>query len=159
MRQRDRQVFPRIELGEIMTQNDLDNLTVLKKSRTKYPDQPLIRRSSRTSRTNTRSRDYTIEFDCPEFTSLCPITGQPDFARITITYIPDLKCIESKSLKLYLFSFRNTGMFHEEITNRILDDLVASCEPRWARVRGVMNARGGISIEVTAEYSKSGFKR
>ena len=102
---------------------------------------------------------YLARFICPEFTSLCPITGQPDFARISITYIPDLNCLESKSLKLYLFSFRNSGMFHEEITNRILDDLVAACKPRWARVRGVMNARGGISIEVIAEYSKPGFKR
>ncbi|MDQ7783350.1 MAG: preQ(1) synthase [Desulfomonilaceae bacterium] len=103
-------------------------------------------------------RDYTIEFTCPEFTSLCPLTKQPDFARIIITYIPDRKCLESKSLKFYLGSFRNVGMFHEEITNRILDDLVAACEPRWARVRGLMNPRGGISIEVTAEYGKPGYR-
>jgi 7-cyano-7-deazaguanine reductase len=151
-------VFPRLELGEIMTQNDFDNLTVLKMRSTLYPESP-DKAKLENFPNKYASRDYTIVFDCPEFTSLCPITGQPDFARISITYIPDMKCIESKSLKLYLFSFRNTGMFHEEITNRILDDLVASCEPRWARVRGVMNARGGISIEVTAEYSKSGFKR
>ncbi len=99
-------------------------------------------------------RDYTIEFDCPEFTSLCPITGQPDFAQITITYVPDQLCIESKSLKLYLGSFRNTGMFHEEITNRILEDLTAACQPRSMRVVGRMNPRGGISIQVTAEYMK-----
>ena len=147
-----------IELGEIVTKDDFDNLTVLKKCRTQYPDSP-DKAKLENFPNKYASRDYTIEFDCPEFTSLCPITGQPDFARIYITYIPDRKCIESKSLKLYLFSFRNTGMFHEEITNRILDDLVAACEPRWARVRGLMNARGGISIEVTAEYSKSGFKR
>jgi 7-cyano-7-deazaguanine reductase len=158
MPQRDRHVIPRFEHGEIMTQNDFDDLTVLKKSSTLYPDSP--QKAKLENFTNKYAyRDYTIEFDCPEFTSLCPITGQPDFARISISYIPDLKCIESKSLKLYLFSFRNTGMFHEEITNKILEDLVAACEPRWARVRGVMNARGGISIEVTAEYSKSGFKR
>jgi len=104
-------------------------------------------------------RDYIIEFNCPEFTSLCPLTKQPDFARIIITYIPHLKCLESKSLKFYLGSFRNVGMFHEEITNRILDDLVAACEPRWARVQGLMNPRGGISIEVSAEYSMPGYER
>jgi 7-cyano-7-deazaguanine reductase len=104
-------------------------------------------------------RDYFVEFDCPEFTSLCPITGQPDFARIKIRYIPDHRCLESKSLKFYLFSFRNLGMFHEEITNKILDDLVAACLPRWAQVRGIMNPRGGISIDVTAEYCMDGFRR
>jgi 7-cyano-7-deazaguanine reductase len=103
-------------------------------------------------------RDYCVEFDCPEFTSLCPITGQPDFARIKITYIPDQKCLESKSLKFYLFSFRNVGMFHEEITNKILDDLVIACRPRWARVRGIMNPRGGISIDVTAEHTMEGYR-
>ncbi|MGO9570364.1 MAG: preQ(1) synthase [Desulfomonilaceae bacterium] len=150
--------FQIVELSEIMTQDVFENLTVLKKGSTQYPNSP--EKAKLDNFPNKYAcRDYTIEFDCPEFTSLCPITGQPDFARISITYIPDLKCIESKSLKLYLFSFRTSGMFHEEITNRILDDLVAACEPRWARVRGVMNARGGISIEVTAEYSKSGFKR
>jgi 7-cyano-7-deazaguanine reductase len=104
-------------------------------------------------------RDYTIEFDCPEFTSLCPVTGQPDFARIRIRYIPGAKCLESKSLKLYLFSFRNVGMFHEEITNRILEDLVAECAPRWAKVTGMMNPRGGISIEVTAEHLMEGYRQ
>ncbi|MFH1115826.1 MAG: preQ(1) synthase [Pseudomonadota bacterium] len=103
-------------------------------------------------------RDYVIEFNCPEFTSLCPLTKQPDFATIIITYIPDLRCVESKSLKFYLGSFRNVGMFHEEITNRILDDLTAACRPRWARVRGLMNPRGGISIEVTAEYRMPGYE-
>jgi 7-cyano-7-deazaguanine reductase len=99
-------------------------------------------------------RDYSIEFDCPEFTSLCPVTGQPDFAHIIITYVPDTLCVESKSLKFYLASFRNVGMFHEEITNRILDDLISVCRPRRAVVRGRMNRRGGIAIEVTAEYVK-----
>ncbi len=148
----------KIELGEIMTKDAFEDLTLLKKGSTQYPDSP-DRAQLENFSNKYASRDYTIEFDCPEFTSLCPITGQPDFARIRITYIPDLKCIESKSLKLYLFAFRNSGMFHEEITNRILDDVVAACEPRWARVQGVMNARGGISIEVIAEYSKPGFKR
>ncbi|MGB6065238.1 MAG: preQ(1) synthase [Desulfomonilaceae bacterium] len=141
-----------------MSQDAFENLTVLKKSSTEYPDTP-DKAKLETFPNVYSARNYTIAFDCPEFTSLCPITGQPDFAKISIAYIPDLKCIESKSLKLYLFSFRNTGMFHEEITNRILDDLVAACGPRWVRVRGAMNARGGISIEVTAEYSKPGFER
>jgi 7-cyano-7-deazaguanine reductase len=97
-------------------------------------------------------RDYRIRFDCPEFTSTCPITGQPDFGTITIEYIPGKLCLESKSLKLYLQSFRNHGTFHEEAANRILDDLVKTCRPRKARVEGKFNARGGIAITVTADY-------
>jgi 7-cyano-7-deazaguanine reductase len=140
-----------------MLEKDLDGLTLLGKGKTIYPDSPDEARLE-TFPNRYASRDYTVEFDCPEFTSLCPVTGQPDFARINITYLPDEKCLESKSLKLYLFSFRTIGMFHEEITNRILDDLVAACAPRWARVRGTMNPRGGISIIVTAEYVKPGFE-
>ena len=141
-----------------MPDEDLTGLTILRKSETVYPDSP-ENAQLEIFPNRYASRDYLVEFDCPEFTSLCPITGQPDFARIHITYIPDTKCLESKSLKVYLFSFRNTGMFHEEITNRILDDLVAACEPRWARVTGTMNPRGGISIVVNAEYVKPGCER
>lgn len=97
-------------------------------------------------------RDYWIHFDCPEFTSLCPITGQPDFGCITISYVPDKLCVESKSLKLYLFSFRNHGAFHEEVVNRILDDLLCVVEPRQAVVEGDFNRRGGIAINVEASY-------
>jgi 7-cyano-7-deazaguanine reductase len=154
----DLEVVEKIEFGAIMTKEVLENLTILKRGRTEYPDSPDKARIENFPN-KYAFRDYTIEFNCPEFTSLCPITGQPDFATINIKYIPDMQCLESKSLKLYLFSFRNSGMFHEEITNRILDDLVAACEPRWAQVRGVMNARGGICIEVIAEYSKPGFRR
>ncbi|MFH0822503.1 MAG: preQ(1) synthase [Pseudomonadota bacterium] len=139
-----------------MTQEHYDALTILRRSRTTFPNNPDTA-PLETFPNKYASRDYLIRFDCPEFTSLCPITGQPDFAKIEITYIPDAKCVESKSLKLYLFSFRNTGMFHEEITNRILDDVVSACEPRWARVRGRMNVRGGIGIDVTAQYSKPGY--
>ncbi len=139
-----------------MAAESYDNLSILKRSQTSYPDNPDQARLE-TFPNKYSSRDYLIEFDCPEFTSLCPVTGQPDFARIRISYIPDLQCIESKSLKIYLFAFRNAGMFHEEITNRILDDLVKACKPRWARLRAVMNPRGGISIDVTAEYCKSGY--
>ena len=95
-------------------------------------------------------RDYWMTFDCPEFTSLCPITGQPDFGHITIRYIPDTLCLESKSLKLYMFSFRNHGTFHEEVINRILDDVVTTIAPRQAVVKGEFNPRGGIAIHVEA---------
>ncbi len=99
-------------------------------------------------------RDYEIAFDCPEFTCLCPLTGQPDFAHIKIRYVPDRLCVELKSLKLYLWSFRNEGTFHEAVTNRILDDLVAAVKPRSATVEGNFFVRGGISTVVTAGYRK-----
>ena len=98
------------------------------------------------------ARDYTIAFDCPEFTCLCPMTGQPDFAHFMIEYVPDELCVELKSLKLYLWSYRDEGAFHEAVTNRILDDLVAAIRPRHARVVGNFNIRGGISTIVTAEH-------
>jgi len=98
------------------------------------------------------ARPYWISLDCPEFTALCPITGQPDFGHLTIAYIPNRRCVESKALKLYLGSFRNHGAFHEAVTNRILDDLVRAIRPRQARVTGVFNRRGGIAITVVAEY-------
>lgn len=141
-----------------MSAEGFEDLTLLRRSQTSYAESP-DRAKLESFPNRYPNRDYLIEFDCPEFTSLCPVTGQPDFARIIITYIPDIRCLESKSLKLYLFSFRNNGMFHEEITNRILEDMVSACQPRWARVRGTMNPRGGISIDVVAEYSKPGFQR
>ena len=98
-------------------------------------------------------RDYVIRFECPEFTCLCPKTGQPDFATIRIEYVPDSLCIELKSLKLYLWSFRNEGGFHEDVTNRILDDLVAAVRPRRLRVEGDFNIRGGIHTTVIAEHA------
>ena len=140
-----------------MAQDSKEGLTILSPGKTVYPDSP-DNASLETFVNKYPDRDYVVEFDCPEFTSMCPVTGQPDFAKIKITYIPDLKCIESKSLKLYLFSFRNVGMFHEEITNRILDDLVTACQPRWARVRGIMNPRGGIAIDVTAEHVRPDYE-
>lgn len=100
------------------------------------------------------ARDYLIQFECPEFTAVCPITGQPDFAEIRIEYTPDERCVELKSLKLYLFSFRNQGIFHEAVTNRILDDLVAVLAPRYMKVVGDFAVRGGIKTVVTAEYRK-----
>lgn len=139
-----------------MQNDDFKDLTLLKAGTTAYAADPAETRLEHFPNRYPH-RDYMVEFDCPEFTSLCPVTGQPDFARIKIFYIPDELCLESKSLKLYLFAFRNVGMFHEEITNRILDDVVAACRPRWARVRGVMNPRGGISIDVKAEYCRPGY--
>lgn len=102
--------------------------------------------------------DYWVRFNCPEFTSLCPITGQPDFATMYICYIPDLKMVESKSLKLYLVSFRNHGGFHEDVTNTIKKDLVTLLEPRYLEVRGNFLPRGGISIDTYSNFGKSGAK-
>ena len=103
-------------------------------------------------------REYEVEMTCPEFTCVCPMTGQPDFATITIQYIPDQKIVESKSLKLYFWSFRNEGHFHEHVTNTILDDLVKTLEPNYCHVTGAFSVRGGISITVDAEYQKPGFE-
>ena len=104
-----------------------------------------------------RERDYTIRMKVPEFTCLCPKTGQPDFAIFNIEYVPDQLCIELKSLKLYFWSFRNEGAFHEAITNRILDDLVCACAPRFMRLTGDFNVRGGIYTAVVAEHRKPGW--
>ena len=103
-------------------------------------------------------RDYWVQFNCPEFTSLCPITGQPDFAEIRILYIPDIKMVESKSLKLYLNSFRNHGDFHEDCINIILNDLVELMHPRYIEVTGIFVPRGGISIYPYVNYGKPGTK-
>ncbi|MDE2810888.1 MAG: preQ(1) synthase [Gemmatimonadota bacterium] len=94
-----------------------------------------------------------MEFSCPEFTSICPVTGQPDFGTIHIHYVPDQQCIELKSLKLYLWSFRQEGAYYEAVTNTILNDLVAACAPRRMTVVGEFNVRGGISAVVTAEFA------
>lgn len=102
--------------------------------------------------------DYMVTFDCPEFTSLCPITGQPDFAHITINYIPNEKMVESKSLKLYLFSFRSNGDFHEDCINIIMKDLVKLMEPKYLEVKGIFTPRGGISIYPFANYGEPGTK-
>ncbi len=98
-------------------------------------------------------RDYRIEIVCPEFTSVCPKTGQPDFGTLTITYTPDRACVELKSLKLYLQRFRNEGIYYENVTNQILDDLVAVLAPRWIKLTAAFTARGGISTTVTAQHT------
>lgn len=101
-------------------------------------------------------RDYQIEFRFPEFTSVCPVTGQPDFATITLTYVPGRNCVEMKSLKLYLFAYRNKGIFYEKVTNTILDDLVAVLKPRRMTVVGAFNVRGGTYGTVTVDYEAKG---
>ena len=105
---------------------------------------------------NHPENDYWVQFNCPEFTSLCPITGQPDFAEIKIMYLPDEKMVESKSLKLYLFSFRNHGDFHEDCINIIMKDLVRLMQPKYIEVLGIFTPRGGISIYPYANYGKPG---
>lgn len=104
---------------------------------------------------HTPERFYRVVLDTEEFTCLCPMTGQPDFARIHVEYVPDQKVVESKSLKLYLWSYRNEGAFHEHVINKILDDLVEVLDPHWCFVRGVFNVRGGIGIAVEAEHTKT----
>lgn len=103
-------------------------------------------------------RDYWVKFNCPEFTALCPITGQPDFATIYISYIPDNKLVESKSLKLYLFSFRNHGSFHEDCVNNIMNDLIELMEPNYIEVWGKFLPRGGLSIDPYCNYGKKNTK-
>ena len=102
-----------------------------------------------------KNRSYEIRFVTDEVTSLCPVTGQPDFYTVDVTYIPADRCIESKSLKLYLFSFRNSGLFAEDMANRVLEDLAGACSPRWMRVVCRMKPRGGIALTVTAEHGEA----
>lgn len=104
------------------------------------------------------TRDYQIHMEIPEFTCLCPKTGQPDFARLILDFIPDKKCVELKSLKLYIWSYRNEGAFHETVTNQILDDLVAVLKPRYMRLTAKFYVRGGIFTNVTVEHRKKAWK-
>jgi len=128
--------------------NDLTGLTLLGSGKKAKPSRKLE------TFPNHHRRDYTVTLTSDEFTCICPMTGQPDFAKIKIEYIPDKKILESKSLKLYLWSFRNEGVFHEHVTNIILDDLVAALKPRWCKVSAQFAVRGGIGITVDAEYKK-----
>lgn len=105
------------------------------------------------------NRRYTVTLQTDEFTCVCPMTGQPDFATITIRYVPDRKIVESKSLKLYLWSYRNEGVFHEHVTNTILDDLVRALDPHWIEVTGAFKVRGGITITVVATHEKNKNRR
>ncbi len=103
-------------------------------------------------------RDYRIHMEIPEFTCVCPMTGQPDFATLVLDYVPDRLCVELKSLKLYVWSYRDEGAFHEAVTNRILDDLVRATRPRWMRLEGRFAVRGGITTSVFAEHRKKDFR-
>ena len=106
----------------------------------------------------TPGRDFRIHVEIPEFTCLCPITGQPDFAVLALDYVPDRTCVELKSLKLYVWSYRDEGAFHEDVTNRILDDLVAATAPRFMRLRAEFNVRGGIYTDIVVEYRQPGWQ-
>ena len=134
---------------------DKENLTKLGSGRTEYSmeyDPALLECFDNKHPGN----DYFVKFNCPEFTSLCPITGQPDFANIIISYVPDGKLVESKSLKLYLFSFRNHGDFHEDVVNKIMKDLIALLSPKYIEVWGRFLPRGGLSIDPYSNYGKPG---
>ena len=104
-------------------------------------------------------KEFTVRLHCPECTCICPKTGLPDFATIDLTYIPDKVCVELKSFKLYLVAFRNVGIFHENLVNKVLDDVVKACRPRWARVEGIVTPRGGIQTTVMREYRRSNSKK
>ncbi len=127
--------------------NDLAGLTLLGKTA-----KPV--RKLETFPNRNENRNYVVTLQTEEFTCVCPKTGQPDFAKIKIQYIPDKKIVESKSLKLYLWSFRDEGVFHEHVTNIVLDDLVTALKPRWCRVSAEFAVRGGIGITIDAEYKK-----
>lgn len=135
-------------MQRVTQESDLAGLTLLGRNATK-PDKKLETFPNRHP-----ERDYTVTLKTGEFTCVCPATGQPDFAELTIRYIPDQRILESKSLKLYLWSYRNEGVFHEHVTNVILDDLVEVLAPRWCEVVAEFGVRGGIAITVQAEYER-----
>jgi 7-cyano-7-deazaguanine reductase len=132
---------------KLTTELDLDRLTILGK-------ESMPSRKLETFPNHHPKRDYIVTMQTEEFTCVCPLTGQPDFAKIKIQYIPDQLILESKSLKLYLQSFRNEGTFHEHVTNVILDDIVAALAPRWCKITADFTVRGGIGISVDAEFKK-----
>ena len=138
-------------------QHELSGLSLLGNTRTDYPSvyAPQVLEAFDNKHPD---NDYFVKFVCPEFTSLCPMTGQPDFATIYISYVPDVKMVESKSLKLYMFSFRNHGDFHEDCVNIIMKDLIKLMEPRYIEVWGKFTPRGGISIDPYCNYGKPGTK-
>jgi 7-cyano-7-deazaguanine reductase len=134
-------------------ETELSGITQLGNQGTKYPDQyaPEV---LETFINKHQENDYFVKFNCPEFTSLCPMTGQPDFATIYISYVPNVNMVESKSLKLYLFSFRNHGDFHEDCVNIIMKDLIRLMDPKYIEVWGKFTPRGGISIDPYCNYGK-----
>jgi 7-cyano-7-deazaguanine reductase len=136
--------------ADVARPNKTAKLTLLGKSEARLPSSPKEARLE--TFPNPARRQYRIRFETADFTSLCPVTGQMDFAQITIEYVPDALCVESKSLKFYLASYRNERAFNEAVTNRILDDFVRACSPREAVVTAEFSARGGIALTVRAEY-------
>lgn len=144
-------------MGNKENHQDLSALTLLGNQGTSYSfeyDPKLLE----TFKNQHPDRDYFVKMNCPEFTALCPITNQPDFATVYISYIPDVKMVESKSLKLYLFSFRNHGAFHEDTMNIIMEDLIELMDPRYIEIWGKFTPRGGISIDPYCNYGKPGTK-
>lgn len=139
------------------TQEEKQGISLLGNMKTKYPTD-YAPEMLETFVNKHQDNDYFVKFNCPEFTSLCPITGQPDFATIYISYIPDVKMVESKSLKLYLFSFRNHGDFHEDCVNIIMKDLIRLMNPKYIEVWGKFTPRGGISIDPYCNYGRPGTK-
>lgn len=139
------------------TKSETEGITLLGNQKTKYKSDyaPEV---LETFENKHIGRDYFVKFNCPEFTSLCPITGQPDFATIYISYVPNIRMVESKSLKLYLFSFRNHGDFHEDCVNIIMNDLIKLMDPFYIEVWGKFTPRGGISIDPYCNYGKQGTK-
>ncbi len=131
------------------TNEDLKDLTLLGQGATKP------QRKLETFPNQHPQRRYVVKLETDEFTAVCPMTGQPDFATIRVEYIPNERIVESKSFKLYLWSFRNEGVFHEHVTNIILDDLVAALDPHWCKVTGEFSVRGGIAITITAEHTRA----
>ena len=140
-----------------MSERENEGLTLLGNKKTVYKSDyaPEV---LETFENKHKGNDYWVRFNCPEFTSLCPITGQPDFAEIIRSYVPDVKMVESKSLKLYLFSYRNHGDFHEDCVNKIMKDLIELMDPKYIEVLGVFTPRGGISIHPYANYGRPGTK-
>ena len=136
-------------------EKETDGITLLGNQGTKYPDD-YAPELLETFINKHPDNDYFVKFNCPEFTSLCPITGQPDFAAITISYVPDIRMVESKSLKLYLFSFRNHEDFHEDCVNIIMKDLIRLMDPKYIEVWGKFTPRGGISIDPYCNYGRPG---
>lgn len=139
------------------TEEEKDGISLLGNGRVRYPDD-YAPEMLETFINKHQDNDYFVKFNCPEFTSLCPITGQPDFACIYISYVPDVRMVESKSLKLYLYSFRNHGDFHEDCVNIIMKDLIKLMDPKYIEVWGKFTPRGGISIDPYANYGRPGTK-
>lgn len=137
--------------GQMSRNRKYAGLTLLGNSEAQFPASPDKARIE-TFANPKPDRDYMIHLDCPDFTSLCPVTGQPDFAEISIEYVPNKSCLETKSLKLYLSSYRNVPSFNEQVINAILDDLVKACGPRRMKVQGKFAPRGGLALTVVAEH-------